>query len=296
VTVGRHETGRCGFVIDQSIIPDLPEQKTLEIYDQETNLRFYRRRSPSEVVQKKVLRVETHLFPLWGLDDALEPHFQFFHKGIERHGRETTIQFFELLNSESLYLSGRLLFKQFERYVSGIFNSIALIHEPYMELAERFLMLKHIRKFSKEILGERDAMVFNPAVEFAEAIELDEAKLHRSFASMPRNVIAILANPLTRQFSTSTFDEMPTPRSVPIALRNLANFALLGVREHQELFFQQVCELLGTPLYLSPAPNIGKVAELAHLLRHIPEAGVLIGQDREVYHHVKSAVGGAMAD
>ena len=296
VTVGRHDTGRCGFVIDQSIIPDLVEQKSLEIYDQETNLRLYRRRSPLEVVQKKVLRFETHLFPLWGLDDALEPHFQFFHKGIERHGRETTIQFFELLNSQSLYLSGRLLFKQFERYVSGIFNSIALIHEPHMELAERLLTLKHIRKFSKVILGERDAMIFSPTIEFAGAIELDEAKLHRSFASMPRDVIANLANPLTRQFATSTVDEMPTRHSVATALRSLASFAVLGVRERQDLFLQQVSELLGTPLDLSPARNFDKAAELARILRHIPEAGVLIERDLEVYDHIRSAIKSAVAD
>jgi hypothetical protein len=295
VTVGRHETGRCGFVIDQSIIPDLPEQKSLEIYDQETNLRIYRRRSPSEVVQKKVWRVETHLFPLWGLDDALEPHFQYFHKGIERHGRETTIQFFQLHESNSIYLSGRLLFKQYENYVSGVFNSIALIHEPYMELAERLLTLKHVHKFSKEIMGERDAMIFNPAIKFAEAIELDEAKLHRSFASMPKDVIANLANPLTRQFSTSMLDEMPTRRSVPTALRSLASFAVLGVREHQGLFLQQVSELLGTPVDLSAAPQLGKIAELARMLRQIPEAGVLIERDLEVYDYVQSAVESATA-
>jgi len=297
VTAGRHETGRCGFVINQSIIPDLPGQNSLEIYDQETNLLIYRRRAPSEVVQKKVLRVETHLFPLWGLDDALEPHFQYFHKGIERHGRETTIQFFELHNSESLYLSGRLLFKQFESYVSGVFNCIAMIHEPYTELAERLLTLKHVRKFSKTMLGERDTMILTPAIEFAEALELDESKLHRAFSSMPKDVIANLANPLTRQFSAIGFDEMVTRRSVPAALRTLASCAVIGLREKQEFFLQQVSELLGTPVgSLSPAPTFAKTAELAVILGKIPEAAVLIERDLEVYDHVRSAVESALSD
>lgn len=297
VTVGRHETGRCGFVINESIIPNLPEKKSLEIYDEETNLLIYRRRAPSEVVQKKVLRVETHLFPLWGLDDALEPHFQYFHKGIERHGRETTIQFFELNNSESLYLSGRLFFKQFEGYVSGVFSCITMIHEPYTELAERLLTLKHVRKFSKTMLGERDSMILGPAIEFAEALELDATKLHRAFAAMPRDVIANLANPLTRQFSAISFDEMVTRRSVPAALRTLASCAVIGLRNEQRFFLQQVSELLGTPLdALSPAPTFGKAAELANILRKIPEAAVLIERDLEVYDHVQSAVESALRD
>jgi hypothetical protein len=297
VTVGRHETGRCGFVINQSIIPDLPEQKSLAIYEEETNLLIYRRRAPSEVVQKKVLRIETHLFPLWEFDDALEPHFQYFHKGIERHGRETTTQFFELHNSESLYLSGRLFFKQFESYVSGVFNCITLIHEPFMELAERLLTLRNVRKFSKTMLGERDTMILAPAIEFAEAIELDETKLHRAFASMPKDVIANLANPLTRQFSAISFDEMVTGRSVPAALRTLASCAVIGLRQKQEFFLRQVSELLGTPLEtLARSPTLAKAAQLAVILRKIPEASVLIERDLEVYDHVRSAVESAVRD
>src|SRR5262245_30395448 len=104
VAAGRHESGCCGFTIDETIIPDLSQQDALEIYDQETNILIYRRRLPSQVTQKRIFRLETHLFPLWRLDDRLERQFQYFHKGIERYGRETTTQVFLLNNSTSLYL------------------------------------------------------------------------------------------------------------------------------------------------------------------------------------------------
>ncbi len=68
VAAGRHDTGRCGFTIDEAIISNLEQQVALEIYDQETNTLIYRRRPPSQVIQKRVLRLETHLFPLWSLD------------------------------------------------------------------------------------------------------------------------------------------------------------------------------------------------------------------------------------
>src|ERR1700728_985394 len=63
VAAGRHDTGRCGFTIDETIIADLARQEALELYDQETNILIYRRRPPSQVTQKRILRLETHLFP-----------------------------------------------------------------------------------------------------------------------------------------------------------------------------------------------------------------------------------------
>src|SRR5579884_4398793 len=105
----RHETGHCGFTIDEKVIADLPRRERLELYDAETGLLIYRRRPPAEAAQKRIFRLETHLFPLWRLDDGLERHFQFFYRGIERYGRETTTQLFLLNHSGSLYMSGRLI-------------------------------------------------------------------------------------------------------------------------------------------------------------------------------------------
>ena len=196
VAAGRHDTGRCGFTIDEATISNLAQLDALEIYDQETNFLIYRRRPPSQVTQKRIFRLETHLFPLWHLDDELKRYFQFFYKGIERHGRETTTQLFLLNNSASLYLSGRLIFKTYDNYINDTFNCIALLRDPYTELAERILALKYVRSVGKEILGDRDLLAFGPAIAFAETIESDEKVLHRAFATMPRAAIANLANPL----------------------------------------------------------------------------------------------------
>src|SRR5271155_1338029 len=204
VIAGRHDTGRCGFTIDTTVIADLPQQGALEIYDVETNILIYRQRPPSQVLQKRILRLETHLFPLWRLDDTLEQHFQYFYKGIERYGRETATQVLLLSNSSSLYLSGRLIFKTYENNLDEKFNCIALLRDPYTELAERLLTLKYVRGVGKEILGERDLMAFGPAIAFAETIENDEQVVHRAFSTMPRAAIANLSNPLTRQLAART--------------------------------------------------------------------------------------------
>jgi len=296
VAAGRHETGRCGFSIDETIIPDLARQEALEIYDQETNILIYRRRPPAQVTQKKVFRLETHLFPLWRLDDGVEQHFQYFYKGIERPGRETATQIFLLNNSSSLYASGRLVFKTYENYINETFNCVALLRDPYTELAERLLTLKHISGVGREILGERDSMAFAPAIAFAETLENDEKVLHRAFTAMPRAAIVNLSNPLTRLLAARTADEVPTKGAIATALATLSTFTILGLRERQDIFLAQLADLVGTPEALPPIPDFVKTAELSEMLKEVPEAGMLIEQDLEVYRQVEAAFARALTE
>jgi len=299
VAAGRHETGRCGFTVNDKVIPDLSQQERLELYDSESNLLIYRRRPATQVIQKRIFRLETGLVPLWRLDDSLERHFQFFYKGIERHGGETATQLFLLNNSGSLYLSGRLVFKAYENYIDETFTCVAMLRNPYKELAERLLTLKLIRKFADKfsLLGERDMMFFGPAMDFAEALESDEKVLRRAFGSMPKAVIPNLANPLTRQLAARTSDETPTKGAVAAALGTLSHFAIVGLREGQDLFLAQFAELLGTEEGSLPATaEFSRTAEFADHLKLVPEVEVLIEQDRQVYGAVKSAVEKALQE
>jgi hypothetical protein len=281
------------------MIADLARQEALEIYDQETNILIYRRRPPSKVSQKRIFRLETHLVPLWRLDDSLESHFQYFYKGIERHGFETAMQMFQLYNSTSLYLSGRVVLKTYERWIDGTFSCIALLRDPYMELAERLLTLRLVRKLAKEVslLGERDMIAYGAAIDFAEAIDSDKKALHRAFATMPTPVIAVLRNPFTRQLAARNSDEVPTKGAVGAALRTLSSFSVVGLREHQDLFLAQLADLVGTsPDTLPIMTDFTRSAELCEQLKGVPEAAVLLDQDLELYAHVKAAVVGALSD
>jgi hypothetical protein len=295
VAAGRHDTGRCGFSIDESILPDLAKQEALQLHDEETNILIYRRRPPSQVTQKRIFRLETHLFPLWRLDDSVEQRFQYFYKGIDRYGKETATQIFLLNNSSSLYFSGRLILKTYENYIDETFNCIALLRDPYAELAERLLTLKHMRDFGKELLGERDLIAYGPALAFAEELDTDEKALHRAFATMPRAVIANLGNPLTRQLVARTPDEVPSKGAVATALATLSSFTILGLREYQDFFLAQLGDLVGTPAdTLRRVPDFVKTSELAERLKDVPEAGLLIEQDLEIYRHVESAIEDAL--
>jgi hypothetical protein len=290
VVSGRHANGRCGFTVDTKAVPGLAKEQSLEIFDEETGILIYRRLHPSEVIHRRIFRLETHLFPLWRLDETIERKFQYFHKGIERHGRETATQVFLLNNSKSLYLSGRLTFKTFENYIGDNFKCVMLMRDPYAELAERLLTLKHVRKFGDELLGPRDMITYEAAINFAELIEADKKSLRRVFGNISKGAIVNLSNPLTRQLASNSAEEAPPKGAVATALNTLASFAIVGLREHQDLFLSDLGQLVDTGAAgLTLAPEFQGVCKLARDLRCIPEVELLLEQDLEIYDTVKSA-------
>ncbi|PWB93974.1 hypothetical protein [Methylosinus sporium] len=291
VAAGRHATGLCGFTVDSSIVPDLVSNQSLEIREAESGILIYRRRNGSEVTHRRVFRLETHLFPLWRLDEKVEHKFQFFHKGVERHGRETAQQVFMLENVSSLYVSGRLTFAGYSNHIHDKFKTIVLLHDPYLELAERLLTLKHVSRFGDELLGARDMISYQRAIEFAQQIEPDGSGLRRAFDAMPRDVIGVFANPLTRQLSSDSLEEPPPKNGVAKALAALASFSVVGLRDSQDRFLEEVEALLDIePATLPTLPHFAAVGDLARELRRLPEVELLLEQDLEIYHTAKTAI------
>jgi hypothetical protein len=290
VVAGRHATGLCGFKLDASIVPDLAQNDNLELTDVDTGIVIYRRRKGAQVAQKSVFRLETHLFPLWRFDEEIEHKFQFFLKGVERHGRETAMQVFHL-NASSLYLSGRLAYSAYQSFLNDRFKCIVLMHDPYVELAERLLTLKHVAKFGDELLGPRDMISYSAAIGFAQRLGHDERTLRRAFDMMPKEVITVLANPLTRQLAADSLDEPPPRNGVAKALAALSSFAVVGLREQPSVFLEEVEALLeAPPATLPPLPRFTAVEALASTLRRLPEVELLLEDDLDIYHTARAAI------
>jgi hypothetical protein len=291
VAAGRHGTGRCGFSIDESIVPNLAEKRALELFDAETDILIYRRREETEVTRERIFRFETHLFPLWSLDEHAEHRFQFFHKGVDRHGRETATQMLQLNHASSIYLSGRVAFKSYENHLHDRFRCIALLQDPYTELAERLLLLKHVGKLTHQVLGPRDMITYRPVMEFAGQVEPDEKSLRRAFDMISREAIGVLSNPLTRQFASDSLDEPPRKGAVARALTALSSFALVGLRDDDSHFLETLETLANLPKGTIPSLHrFSKVQELARELRQVSEAEMLLEQDLDIYETVRAAI------
>jgi hypothetical protein len=290
VHAGRHETGQCGFRIDSNLLPGLADLAGLEIYDGETDLLVYRRPKPDRIL-KKILRIETHLFPLWGLDHSIASKFQYFAKGIENLGRESVTQLFLLNQADSVYLSGRLLYKNYAYFIEAAFQTLIVLQDPYEELAERLLVLSKIRKVGTSCLGLREAVAFEPAIAFAEALPMqDEKALRRALRQMTKEVASLLSNPLVRQLTAATPDEMPSGAAVAAALDILANSALVGVRHAPAKFLQGFAEFLQIdPATCPQLPRFAPVTPLAQLLKSSGEMDAILEKDCELYHYVETA-------
>jgi hypothetical protein len=290
VAAQRHETGRCGFTIDLASVPKLTTIPDLELFDHQTGLLIYRRPQPF-MIQKKLFRLELHLFPLWRLDEAIGPSFQYFAKGIENRGRETVTQMFLLNQVNSVYVSGRILYRNYSYFIDSGFQTIFLIQNPYEELAERLLVLNKSNQLSVDYLGMRDTLGMRSAIAFAENLKTqDEKAMRRALRQMPIDVAATFANPLVRQLTVTAPDEMPGAGAVASALDLLGSFAVVGIRHEPQHFLYAVGELLNIdPAQLPPIPQFPKVAALARLLQSTGAVDHLLEKDLELYHTVVEA-------
>ena len=291
VAAGRHQTGKCGFRIDEGLLPGLKDMVDLELYDAETKLLVYRRPGP-QYLDKKVFRIETHLFPLWRLDESLKPRFQYFARGVDAHGRETTTQLFQLNQVSSVYLSGRVLYSNYRHYIdTKRFYTIFVMHHPYEEMAERLLMLGQIKKVGVDVLGMRDSMSLHSTIEFAQSLPVhDEDALRKKLYRMPGDVAQVLANPVVRQLTARTPDEAPRGRAVSTALDELASLTVVGLRRDPRTLIRAVAELAEVnPNGLPDLVKLRPVGPLALALKRSRVVEVLLEQDLELYDHVANA-------
>ena len=291
VGAGRHETGQCGFNIGPDEVPGLAELADLSLFDTESGVLIYRRQRPHHV-RRKVLRLETHLFPLWSFDNALSGHFQYFERGIDHFGRETTMQMFMLNKVDSSWLSGRIQYKNFAYYIEKGFEPTIVLQDPHEELAERLLVLAMLGEDAHTYLGERDATRFVSTMDFARAlpIDADAKQLKRALERMPDDVELMLAEPLVRQLTTSTPDDMPNRTGVATALDVLSSCQIIGLRDNFDEYREGLSEWLGIPAETFPAvPRFERVKDLAARIRATRAIDHLIERDCEVFEHLMNA-------
>lgn len=286
----RHETGQCGFSVDARVVSNLSDFADLELFDAETGILIYRRPKPGNI-KKKLLRIETHIFPLWAIDNAIASRFQYFAHGIENFGRETVTQLFLLTQVDSIYLSGKILYHNFASFIESEFQTIVVLQDPYEELAERLLVLSRIRHVRNALLDMRESVALEPVIAFAECLPFQDDKgLRRSLRRMPADVAALLANPLVRQLTASTPDEMPGGGAVATALDILASSVVVGRRHEADAFLSAFSELLEVEAAEMPlTPRFAKVEPLARMLKESGEVDLILEKDVELYHYIEKA-------
>jgi hypothetical protein len=284
-----HDTGLVDFTITEQSLPGLPAFDDLEIHDAETDVLFYRRLR-SSMLSGKFFRLETHLLPLRRLDDAVKGRFQMHYSGIETRGLNFSRQIF-VLSQDSIYASGRILIKNYTFSAEKGFKFIVTLHDPYVELAERILVLNNVKTVGTGFLGQRDAIHFAKAIAYAASLPMtSERTLKRALEQMPTDIIVLLANPLVRQLSTSNLDEPLGKGSVAQALDFLSQSTVLGLRDAPTPFARSLGELFNLdPSALPVAPPLPAVTVLGGVFRRWGFLDAILEKDLELYHYVHEA-------
>ncbi len=288
---GRHATGLVGFRLDENTFGNLAGIADLTIRDARSGLLVYRR-GREEFVRKRIVRLDLQLLPFTAIDHSLEARFQYAISGIERFGAETTLQVFHLNAVDSIYLAGRLNIRAFERFLEQGFEAVAMLTDPYFEMAERLHFLKRFSELPEITFGPRDHMILAAAAEHFAGVDLGSLRSLRSaLRRLNKAAARTVRMPLTRQLTTVLPDEEPDRGSVAAALDVVSRFAITGLRDRPETFTLPMAELLGIDPYSIAEPqahlNVGRTAAL---LREIPLAETLLEADLIVYHFARQAL------
>ena len=144
---GLHETGICGFVVDERVVPGLPDVADIELYDDATNVRIYRRRPPAAQCDLKLFSLETRIVPQATLGKALQDLFHMPFTRLERVPEEAVKSILGIAFTPSIFATGRLFFRTYEPLLRDRgFKCAVQLREPFEELAETLLVLRWAAK------------------------------------------------------------------------------------------------------------------------------------------------------
>lgn len=288
---GRHESGRVGFKLDEKVIPDIQIQDRLAIYDDKTGLLVYRRPAPDHA-NFKLLRLEMQLLPMNKLDQVCGAQFQYNLASAERFGHETVLQAFHLHAVQSIYISGRLLLRNYEEFLDKGFQAVAILPDPYYEMAARIFILKRLLNTNMSFIGDRDRLILSPAAEHFKDVNLDdEGALKKALKKAPPKVRNVLASPIVRQLVCTYPEQAITRRDVAPAIDILSRFTIVGHSDDSRHFQSALGELLSmSPDHLPVLPYHQMLLDIAERLRSLTIAELMLEEDLIFAHYVRNAL------
>lgn len=292
LAAGRHETGLVGFRLTEDNIPKLSQRSTLYIRDSKSGLLIYRRPLKPQQINMKIVRIETQLLPHLALDREMFQHFQYVLPSLERFGHETALQAFHLDNVKSIYLSGRLQVRNYQEFLDKGFKAIALLTDPYYEMALRIAMLKRFASVKPKFLGDRDLMTLTPAVEYFGELNLsDTADIGRTLKRAPSKVRTVLNSPMTRQFACADADQPSTRRDIAAAMDVISRLEVIGHISDTLAFASSLGELLGVNMDQIPIlqRNLA-IDRIAAELRTLAVAESYLEDDLILDYYVRQAM------
>ena len=289
--LGIHTTGKVGFHVDDTAVPGLASLEDLSLLEAESRLLIFRRSTPLHL-KKKVYFFDAGILPQNPISQALEQNFTMSYFGSEKHSLETMLVLINNHAVNSILLQGRSNFNRYSSFLNNAdFMRIALLREPFEELAERILYLKILGRMRATSPLAPDLAHLGPLIDFAIDVPVDDAKgMLGAFRRLAPELRDRLANPMTRLFGCN-IDEQPQRRHVSVALENLASMDVVGTKEGFDLFRDLVAGHLGRNVMVDVAPHRIELAEtLGKVLGEIGLVADLLAYDLDLYQFAGEAI------
>ncbi|MDQ0454877.1 hypothetical protein [Rhizobium paknamense] len=289
---GAHETGNVAFVLSKDNVPGIDLADDLEIIDPDSGLVFYRRDKFGKYIPKKVFRLETSYVPQMEIDLSLKPYFQFFEHRVENYGFETVRQMLEIIHQPSVYVSGRVLLKNYLLYIDyNIDTTLISLRDPFYELATRLIIFSRFKKHRFRFVTERDKTLFLPVIEWFSDVDIqDEGSIRKKIRSAPKDTLSLLSSPFTHQLIASSPSDVARLDDVSRALDRLSQFTLFDAGRYESGYADNIAELLNIPVgTIKIKPQLEPVHQLADILRSISTVEHILEADLILYHFIQKA-------
>lgn len=290
---GLHETGICGFVVDEHVVAGLADTTDIELYDETTNIRIYRRRPPAAKADQKLFRLETRVVPQAQLNLPLQDLFHMPFTRLERIPEEAVKSILGIAFSPSIFCTGRVFFRTYEPLLRDRgFKCSVLLRDPFEELAEELLVLRWAVKtpnLAASVLSD----AYKPLVDSLAKADLAEmADLETWLGTLSAFERSLVADPMARLLTCRGSDDMLETSAVENALDTLSEMDVVGLAGEEELWWETLRAVLD--LDLPPPPELAwsrQVGELRQKITEWPAAQDLLAVDARIFSDVTEAFG-----
>jgi hypothetical protein len=287
-----HATGMIGFVIDETIVPDLAEIQEIEILEGEGRIPIYRRYQISRHLEKKLCYFDLSIMPQRRILQRLSGHFALTYNYAQRYPLETMMMIVNNFSANSVLITGRPNFiRQYGLLKNAGYIIAAVLRDPYEELAERLIFINLLATSKAAHLLPQFVSDIPALVDFARDISFGDPKaLVAKFRASTREQRDAMMSPMTRVFGCG-LAELPEHRHVSVALDNLGTVDAVGVRARFADFRSVLSNVLGADvLGHDDLEMFDKVREARDLLSKVGMASDLLENDLNLYSYASEAI------
>lgn len=290
--LGLHSTGLAGFHIDEQHVGDLSEIVDVTIFDASAGIPIYRRPDPNRHLEKKLLLIDVSLFPQIRIIRRIMAFFALSYPVVDRLPIETIGALIANKAASSIFITGQ---PNWIRHGSLArekeYVTTALLRDPFEDLAERLLFIAHLARQPARKTLNHSLEKYQDVLELISEMDFSDRKsVLTGFRKMSPECRRLFRSPMTSVLGGTPESDLQR-RNVSVALDNLAQFDVVGVRPLFDEFSSMLDESLeSTIVQGSQLDALPGTSELAAILAEVGLVADLLDEDIALYSFACEAV------